>query len=504
MNTSKIDSLKAIINTKNIAKIDSIYSYSIKYNDTLNKIYNNYLGYQIVSKDLKIHNDSITKWFTHNKPKKLDQEEPKTETQVYTYFGKDEIIKKDFIDKSTVQGRVLNQVLNNTNEKSYFGDITIPKENLEIPFVNKKGDALINKKYKFKKLEVEIRDGSFADIRVTVGYKGNVHTFENHSGVSLMYFSNIANYQNLFYTQSIINNSNYNLKELKHLYIRLSDVMNYTYKIGNHYIPHDLTIELPQKDLENKKTNTDSSASYEIKQKTYLDKIVEFRTYTDFLSLFGEGNNGLVSLEANAKFYVFPYVRQIFNTKGSWEFFPSVNTSVIYNKFEKETSTVTIPTYNFTNSLDLIEKRFLTMGANFNVLQLKHKKFPIATTIFGAANYQLTRVNINSISENAKAFGYGFGIDLNTKRFNNFGFKLRGELNWYDYKNSNTFTDLDIKVPVLKTHTEVFYHPTKSPNQAIFLRLATYNYKGSDNNQAFYQFQFGYKFSIGSRTITKK
>lgn len=440
-----------------------------------------------------------------SKLKEIDKTDPKeTETQVYSYFGKDQVIKNDFIDKSTVQGRVLNSVLSNINEESYFGDITIPKENQVFSFINSDYKELTEEKYKFKKLEVEIRDGSFADIRVTVSYKGNLHTFENYVGVSLMYFSSIAKKQKLFYAQSIISNQNYKSKDFNDKYIRLSDVMDYKYSMGNHYIPHDLTIELPKKDVNDQKTNATSSASYEIKQETYLDKIVEFRTYTDFLSLFGEGNNGLVSVEANAKFYIFPYPRQIFDWKSQWEFLPSIIPQLTYNKFEESNNVVSIPTSNFTNYLDLIEKRYLAMGANLNVFQFKHKNFPITATLFGAVNYQLTQVNINSTSDNAKAFGYGVGINLGAKRFNNFGFNLQGELAWYDYKNSNTLSELDIRVPVIKAQAEVFYHPTKSPNQAIFMRLATYNYMGTSNDQAFYQFQFGYKFSIGSRTITKK
>ncbi|WP_440066284.1 hypothetical protein [Tenacibaculum discolor] len=72
----------------------------------------------------------------------------------------------------------------------------------------------------------------------------------------------------------------------------------------------------------------------------------------------------------------------------------------------------------------------------------------------------------------------------------------------YEYNGSSAI-DLDFKVPVVKNQAEVFYHPNKNPNQAIFARLVTYNYKGNESDEAFYQFQFGYKFSIGSRTVKK-
>lgn len=460
---------------------------------------------------------------------KVESEEPEeTETQIYTYYGKDKVVKNDFIDKSTAQGKILADVLANKEEKDFLGTITVPKDNQELHFLKLKNTTKkasistrpiknaeeeknrtnleIDKqsKYKFKKLEVEIRDGSFADIRVTVSYKGNTHTFENHIGVSLSYFSTKAKNQILFYKQSkIINNKEFSLNELNSKFIRLSDVMNYKYEMGNHYIPLDLTVILPALDNE-KKTNSKTATAYQIKQETYLDKIVEFRTYTDFLSLFGEGNNGLVSIEANAKFYVFPFPRQLFDWQAQWEFLPSVTTNVTYNRFEDGSKTVTIPVTDFTNDLDLIEKRFLTMGGNLNFLQFKHKSFPVKTTLYGTLNYQLTQASINNVLENAKGFSYGAGLGFSAKRFNNFGFNINVEYTKNDYKNSNTTAILQNKIPVIKGQAEVFYHPTKSPNQAVFARLSAYNHMGKGNNQAFYQFQFGYKFSIGSRTVKKQ
>jgi hypothetical protein len=78
----------------------------------------------------------------------------------------------------------------------------------------------------------------------------------------------------------------------------------------------------------------------------------------------------------------------------------------------------------------------------------------------------------------------------------------KAELSWFDYKNFNDYDNIALpdKIPVFRNEAEIFYHPNGNPNQAIFTRLITYNYMGSENNQAFYQFQFGYKFAIGNRT----
>lgn len=513
-NKNEINNLKKVITTNSLKKIDSLFKRNAVHNDSLHAIYSRFLHYKMVCLDLKFVKDSIKKWFPTSAPLAKDEslKMEETETVVYSYFGKDQIITENFIDNNTPQGRVLKEVISNTNEESYFGDITIPKEHEEFYFLykskkkdSKKDSKMVdsNKKYTFKKIELELRDGSFTNIRVTVGYQGNTHTFENHIGVSFMYFATKAKENILFYKQSIINNKVTKNNELGNLFIRLSDVMSYNYKTGNHFIPHDLTLELPKNDINGAPTNKIAPAAYQIKQKTYLDKIVEFRTYTDFLSLFGEGNNGLVSIEANAKFYVFPFPRPIGITQAQWEFLPSITTNITYNRFEEGDKIVSIPATNFTTNLDLIEKRFLRVGANVNIFQVKHKSFPIKASIYSTLNYQLTQVNINNILENAKGFSYGVGLGFSTKRFNNFGFNIHIDYSKYDYKNSNTTEILRNIIPVVRGQAEVFYHPTKSPNQAVFTRLSTFNHVGKDNNQAFYQFQFGYKFSIGSRTVKK-
>lgn len=48
---------------------------------------------------------------------------------------------------------------------------------------------------------------------------------------------------------------------LKSLRIRLSDVLQYQYRIGQNYIPKDLSLELPKKDIDNQKTNSTAPAT---------------------------------------------------------------------------------------------------------------------------------------------------------------------------------------------------------------------------------------------------
>ncbi|KAF9660461.1 hypothetical protein HBA12_09605 [Tenacibaculum mesophilum] len=518
----EIAETKKSITQESLDKLSTLIKDRKAYIDSLNLTYAKFTSYKNVCTNIPA--DSIASWFPYKKPptretiaKEAEQEETVEEPVTYSYFNENIIISEDIngAERTSREKKVFNQVLKQVNQEAYFGDITIPKEGQEFCFYKKKSsNDTINKsdpvrlplkKYKFKKIDIEIRDGSLADIQVLVEHKGSMLLFENYVGVSFLRYGYWASENFLFYSQKQPT-TNVDEKEFENLRIRLSDVLMYKYKIGNNYIPHDLTLELPKEDIDGNKTNLTAPATYQIKQDTYLDKIVELRAYTDFLALFGESDNGLVQLEGSAKFYVFPFSRQIFSSSMQYEFLKSITPYVHYAKFEEDKGLVTATGGVIGNTLDLVEKRFLTVGGEVNLLEIYQKNYPMKMNFFGTVDYNLTRVqNDTQGVENLKALSYGGGISLSSKRFNNFGFNYKLGLHWFDYKsyNGSSTIDLDFKVPVVKNQAEVFYHPNKNPNQAIFARLVTYNYKGSESDEAFYQFQFGYKFSLGSRTVKK-
>uniref|UniRef100_A0AB33KSX6 Outer membrane protein beta-barrel domain-containing protein n=1 Tax=Tenacibaculum sp. Pbs-1 TaxID=3238748 RepID=A0AB33KSX6_9FLAO len=508
----EIAETKKSITQESLDKLSTLIKDRKAYIDSLNLTYAKFTSYKNVCTNIPA--DSIASWFPYKEPptretiaKEAEQEETVEEPVTYSYFNEDVIISEDVngVERTSREKKVFNQVLKQVNQEAYFGDITIPKEGQEFCFYNNDKERQDTLKYRFKKIDIEIRDGSLADIQVLVEYKGSMLLFENYVGVSFLRYGYWASKNYLFYSQKQPT-TNVDEKEFENLRIRLSDVLMYKYKIGNNYIPHDLTLELPKEDIDGNKTNLTAPATYQIKQDTYLDKIVELRAYTDFLALFGESDNGLVQLEGSAKFYVFPFSRQIFSSSMQYEFLKSITPYVHYAKFEEDKGLVTATSGVIGNTLDLVEKRFLTVGGEVNLLEIYQKNYPMKMNFFGTIDYNLTRVqNDTQGVENLKALSYGGGISLSSKRFNNFGFNYKLGLHWFDYKsyNGSSTIDLDFKVPVVKNQAEVFYHPNKNPNQAIFARLVTYNYKGSESDEAFYQFQFGYKFSLGSRTVKK-
>ncbi|MFC4686694.1 hypothetical protein ACFO4P_07070 [Epilithonimonas pallida] len=443
----------------------------------------------------------------------------KVETKTYLYFGENKVIDKDlFSNKKSTETELLKSLLLDVGKESYLGDITIPKKGQKFPFYNY-DMILCDEHYSFQKLAIEIKDGYFNDIVAYVtDDSGDIHVFTNQVGISVLFYSVYGKTKLMYYLYSIRKedftnenlNQHYQDNALKKLYIKVTDIMGYNYKIGNHYIPHDLAVELPQDDVEGNKTNEKSGAIYQIKQNTFLEKIVELRAYTDFLALFGQSQNGLAQIEGRAKFYLFPYPFRFMWSKkylGQVEYLPSVSPYVNYSKFDDKSKYVNI---NKIDSMrfELVEKRFLTMGLYLEAFKWQHKNAPVSLSVFGVVDYNLTQTNFGTeeIPEEIaiKALKYGMGINLNVKRFNNFGFSYKFEYSGFNYEDFNSdkrLLNLPSWIPVVKHEAEIFYHPNGNPNQAIFTRLLTYNDAGNSNNQAFYQFQFGYKFSIGSRSI---
>lgn len=481
-------------------------------------VYKDYYVYTSVLKKDKA-DELVKDVLAYTKDATLEKEavEKVSEAKVYAYFDENTVFAdEELFNKGTPQHKVMQSVLKQ-NVKTYFGDIIIPKDGQTLYFYDNNDKLLSDRPYHFKKIAVQVKEGVFSDIKVYIEYKGKTHIFENIVGVSMLRYSSLANKNYLFYRQTVMGLDKFvSLDDMRKLRIKLGDVMVHDYKVGNNYIPADLTIELPQNDINGNPTNVNAPAQYQIKQDTKLDKIVELRAYSDFLALFGNTSNGLVQVEGKAKFYAFTHPFQVCSTKGQIEFLSSFSPYVNYSRFDDDNRYV--PHNKIQNSapvrdtvamaLDLVQRRFLTMGMEANLVKLKHKDFPIEANLYGVAAYQLSQINLGNDSipkiNDIKALSYGGGINLSAKRFNHFGFDYKLEFLWFDYHNFNTIPSFRLPqngLPVIKNEAEVYYKPGASSDAAIFLRLLTFNNLSDKNNEAFYQFQFGYKFSIGNRAI---
>ncbi len=487
-------------------KLDSIYLVAQSY-----KTY-------YISK--KVDKGSVNSYF--KKDYKIESDEPTGEgsntIKTFLYFGDDLILSEDekfFKDKNT--NDVFNKILK-TESESYLGDFTIPKENTEItvkefdlknryvlglPWFNciKDTASTVAISYKFKNIRLYIFEGGLYDVKATlIDENNNELVFENRTPISMIRFSDL-NYKNYLYHDKTKEDNIYNEKKFIRQRIKLTDVLNYISNPGNSYVPDNITYEFPIKD-EDKNAYKTQPVKYQIKQKTSLQNCLELRTYTDFLALFGDSPNGLVQVEGKADFFIAPL-----NLRNSLVYvFKKISPFVSFSRLDDIDKDLTQLKVNdsintLKSPLEMLQKSYLKMGVKVNFFSFKlNKEYPFTFNLYTPVSYQIANLKVNdSTRVNFKSMGMGAGFMLEFRRFNNFGFNYSME--WVRF-NSRALNSIDSIAPpdafwVFKNEAEVYYYPNDSKEQSIFLRFNAFNDATHGNNDAFYQLQFGYRFSIG-------
>lgn len=519
----KLNILKNEISTLSDSNISEKIALQLKENKKyklqLDSIYELYESYKNIYLSKGITNEKLKELFPHEYKITNNESTNEPETKTYFYFGENNIIEeKDQIFKNKTANNILEDVLK-TKSESYLGDFIIPKKGQAIPyFYFTRECGLFKKKVlhtassylKFKSIKIHLFEGSLYDIKLIVTDQNNKeYLFENQHPVSLLRYS-VNNYNRYLYCNPI--EIEKPIKELnddtKLLYyrLRLSDVLQYIANPGNNYVPEDEVLEFPIV-VDNVETNRDQAVNYKMIANTELENIVELRTYTDFLGLFNETPNGILQLEGRGDFYVAP-----FNfTNSTWYIFKKISPFVNFSRIDEDMRNLTLEetdsnTYTIKNPLEILEKSYLQMGLNMNLISFKFaKEYPFDVNIYGTTRYQISDImNIDSQVENYKSFGLGGGICLEFKRYNNFGFIYSAEMVNYNSKNFNEIEKIDNPDSfwAFQNKAEVYYFPGKTKKQSIFLRFKTFNNSTKGNDEAFYQLQFGYRFSIGVGKIT--
>lgn len=489
-----------------IKKLDSIYILA-----------DNYFAFYESKGEKK---DSLATYFPHKHEINKTTDNVKNQTQkTYLYFGKNKVIaESDGFFNNKTANLIFNEILA-TKSEAYLGDFIIPQKdqlistfktisvkNTKTFSFKKEIDSIVDSdiKVKFKEIKIHLYEGSLYDIKLTVlDENNNELLFENRIPVSLLRYPSIASINYIFFKTASSNHKNQVLKidSYENARIRLSDAFVYIPNPGDNYVPEDLTLEFPTK-TNGVPDNEDNSIKYKVNQDTSLQNIVELRTYTDFLGLFGDAPNGIVQLEGKAEFYISP-----FNVPNSNVYlFKKIIPFVHFSKIEKDVRNLNLISNNdstatITAPLEIIEKSYLKMGLNLSIINYKiTKEFPFDFNLYTTAKYQISDVLIkDSLQVNYKSLGLGAGLALDFKRYNNFGFIYSAEITNY---NANSFNEIEgILNPdrfwVFSNEAEVYYFPSETKQQAIFLRLKTFNNSTKDNREAFYQLQFGYRFAIG-------
>jgi hypothetical protein len=431
------------------------------------------------------------------------------EYQTYLYFGKNQIIIDTLLFTKDKKVRQILESVFSKESETYLGDVIIPKENQIFKFYKndyRSSDAF----YKFKSVSFELNDGFFTDIKVLVlDENGSEHLFENKTSVSVINYSHVAPLNYLFYKHPTNQKQIVNISDYQNLRIRLSDILMYVSKPGYNYIPNDFTMELPTKDEDGKFLNINTPIKYEIKENTSLQNVVEFRAYTDFLGLFSDSPNGIVQFQGKGDFYIFPF--RFTYSKFDFRLLDKISPFVNFSRLDadvREVKTTINPltnTITVNRNLDLIQKAYLEMGSKISIFNIKFmKEAPFRLIGYVPIQYQIADIKINNEFQNIQAFVLGGGLNFEFKRFNNFGFNYSVDLSKYRFKNFNTLPNYEApdNFCVFNNQAEIFYHPSDDKNQSIFLKLKTVKELG--NEDAFFQLQFGYRFSIGIANVKAK
>lgn len=509
--------------------------------DSISKIAENYKAFYLNKSEDKSQSflDSLTKYFPYKfELNKIDQ--PATTQKTLLYFGKDKVIdEQDAFFKDKKYNLIFSDVLEAKSE-NYLGDFIIPQRGQRIianvtekqpkdkvKSINKEdinyliGNlALVpnnfdyavkkgNNSLYFKNIKIHITEGSLDEIQLFVTDENNNELlFENKIPISLLRATDLFSKNSLFFKTATSNNkaTPINISLYKNYRIMLSEALVYIPNPGDNYIPEDLTLEFPTQ-TDGNDDNINNAIKYKVNQDTSLKNIVELRTYTDFLGLFTENSpNGIVQLEGKADFFIAPSIASV--NYPSY-FFKKISPFVNFSKIEKDARNVSLAgdagSQTIKNSLDILQKSYLKMGLNLSLFSFKIKKeFPLEINIYTSAKYQISDVmKIDSTIVDYKSFGLGGGLAFENKRYNNFGFIYSIDFTNYNVKSFNTMEGIinPDRFWVFKNEAEVYYYPNKTKQQSIFLRLKTFNDMTKGNNEAFYQLQFGYRFSIGVSKI---
>lgn len=482
-------------NTK--TRLDSLYKMAEHY-----KIY-------YASKGVKT--DSLSKYFPHNLLIESESQQvvKQNDTKTYFYFGEKMVIQEN---DSIFNNKTVNSIFMNTlskDTKTYLGDFIIPQKDQKINVYNK--DLIkTDEEVKFREIKIHIREGAIDDLKLIVLDKNNNEMlFENSTPISILKYTSIASSNYIFFRSAISKNKNIPIEKdyFKGWRISITDVINYVPNPGENYVPEDLVLSFPT-DSGGRPLNLNNAVKYKVEQSNALQNVVELRTYTDFLGLFGDTPNGIVQLEGKAEYFIAPFNL----TNSSIYLFKKITPFVNFSKLDQKTRNValqelTIASFSFKTPLEILQKSYLQMGFNLSLLSFRFRKeFPFEMNFYGSTQYQITDViKSDSVGQNYKTMGLGGGITLEFKRYNNFGFIYSSQFTRYNVNGFNTLSAVlnPGNFWVFKNEAEIYYYPGSTKQQSIFIRLKTFNDITRGNNDAFYQLQFGYRFSIGGGKLTR-
>lgn len=500
-------------------KFDSLYTLASGYKNVLENIK------KVDKKNL----DTLFAFIKSYKPY-LNNENSKSEKkeETYLYFDDDKLVKETDLATNKTKFPFLEELFNMKSE-TYLGDFRVPQKGQVIALYDRKCDSetifcsekiektvtIKPQTIKLEKVSLNIKEGSVNEITVILrDEEKKLLVFENKYPVSLLRFSSIAPKTSLRYFYSTPTDKNIRVVDTAYIntVIRFSDILSYIPNPGDNYVPDDLTLTFPQG---NETDNT--NVTYKVVQDTSLKNVLELRAYTDFLGLFNNSDNGLVQLEGRADFYVNPF--NITNSR--WFIFKKLVPYVNFSRLDSENKYINIAeqekenngtNYIMNSSRDLrlqsIEKAYLDMGFRAYLISYAFsKESPFSASLYVPIRFLISNAEIPALNQKfeLKTFGIGAGLNLSFRKFNNFILNYNVEYTEFKFSEFNSIKNFE-NPDAFYTFTneaEVSYYPGKQKNQSAFVRFRVITNSEKDIHDSFYQFHFGYRFTIPLSTLKK-
>lgn len=414
--------------------------------------------------------DSIANAFLKDKLSKIDDE-----------IEKISLVKADTPEKRKEKQSQISEKI--TEKKNLLEkEIARLKKDFATPDLDFYKKELGEDLWTIKQVDIEITEGVISDLRVYLK-KPSIDTtfvFANRTAISITRFHRYLKHK-LFNT----NNSNQ--------HVLLKDVLNYRPAIGKNFAPDDTVITIKEKNYEY------------IKLETSLNSILDFRSYTDFLGVIDQEDNGILNLEFSSKIYLNTSpVTLVRGTQAT--FFKDIFPYFTYSRLDNEDKSAVTSTENDTiirisNKLDLLQKAFIRTGVKLDVMEFKfEKEFPMTFSFPLRAEFNMTEIN-NPISNNSftsNTYVWSYGVEAHLRRFKLLGsdqdaFGLNIEALWNHADNKQSIDNFEIVnyYKTLSLSYELFFFGKQDKNSAVFLRLFTNRVIGGEANYS--ALQLGYK-----------
>ena len=273
-------------------------------------------------------------------------------------------------------------------------------------------------------------------------------------------------------------------------YITLRNIYYPIFRGGRRYIPDDMTDTLIWA-LPNRRRAP-------LRAGSALSNLIEASLYTDVLGILNKEENGLVSTELASQI---PLATDPLFPNSTLFAFQALRLNGSLTRLDSRFDTVALTgtSFNRADRVNLLQRAYLRYGANINLLSIdngSHITWHLNAGWSGTIT-RVSRPNGTDFREfNAYSKVWSGEAICSVRRLGNFGCDIGFTALYWHVANSELVSNDEYQA-VWKPNALVYYHPTNSPSNKLFLRFAAWTFPDF-KSRSYLQIQFGYTIGIGS------